>query len=75
MTLSPTPKFSVFTPSHRPRFLDECLSTLQAQTRSDWEWIVLLNNGARWRPEHPDDRVRVEIADEIRGRRGQAPGL
>jgi glycosyltransferase involved in cell wall biosynthesis len=67
MTSSPTPKFSVFTPSHRPRFLDECLTSLQAQTRSDWEWIVLLNNGARWRPEHPDDRVRVEIADDVRG--------
>ncbi|MFJ1609955.1 glycosyltransferase [Streptomyces sp. NPDC088253] len=67
MTSSPTPKFSVFTPSHRPRFLDECLTTLQAQVRSDWEWIVLLNNGARWRPERPDDRVRVEISDDIRG--------
>ncbi|MEV7981763.1 glycosyltransferase [Streptomyces sp. NPDC086519] len=67
MISSPTPKFSVFTPSHRPRFLDECLTTLQAQTRSDWEWIVLLNSGARWRPEHPDERVRVEIADDIRG--------
>ncbi|MEU6216459.1 glycosyltransferase [Streptomyces sp. NPDC047022] len=62
-----TPRFSVFTPSHRPRFLDECLATLQAQSCPDWEWIVLLNNGARWRPEHPDERVRVEIADEVRG--------
>ncbi|AWK10280.1 methyltransferase domain-containing protein [Streptomyces spongiicola] len=62
-----TPRFSVFTPSHRPRFLDECLATLQGQSSSDWEWIVLLNNGARWRPERPDDRVRVEIADEVRG--------
>ncbi|KFF95754.1 glycosyl transferase family 2 [Streptomyces scabiei] len=67
MTSSPTPRFSVFTPSHRPRFLDECLATLQAQTCSDWEWIVLLNNGARWRPERPDDRVRLEVADDIRG--------
>lgn len=64
---SPTPKFSVFTPSHRARFLDECLETLRAQTRTDWEWIVLLNSGARWRPESPDDRVRVEIADGISG--------
>ena len=53
MTSTATPRFSVFTPSHRPRFLDECLTTLQAQTCSDWEWIVLLNNGARWRPESP----------------------
>ncbi|MFC9278889.1 glycosyltransferase [Streptomyces collinus] len=67
MTSTATPRFSVFTPSHRPRFLDECLRTLQAQTCSDWEWIVLLNNGARWRPERPDDRVRVEIADEVKG--------
>ncbi|MFI5681878.1 glycosyltransferase [Streptomyces cellulosae] len=67
MTSSPTPNFSVFTPSHRPRFLNDCLTSLQAQTRSDWEWIVLLNNGARWRPEHPDDRVRVEIADDVQG--------
>ncbi|MFI2458233.1 glycosyltransferase [Streptomyces sp. NPDC019539] len=67
MTSKATPKFTVFTPSHRPRFLDECLATLQAQSCSDWEWIVLLNNGARWRPERPDERVRVEIADELRG--------
>jgi glycosyltransferase involved in cell wall biosynthesis len=62
-----TPRFSVFTPSHRPRFLDECLASLQAQSCPDWEWIVLLNNGARWRPEHPDARVRVEIADAVSG--------
>ncbi|MFE7133023.1 glycosyltransferase [Streptomyces sp. NPDC057638] len=67
MTPTTTPTFSIFTPSHRPRFLDECLETLRAQSRTDWEWIVLLNNGARWRPERPDERVRVEIADEIRG--------
>lgn len=67
MTSTATPRFSVFTPSHRPRFLDECLTTLQAQTCSDWEWIVLLNNGARWRPERPDERVRVEIADDVHG--------
>jgi hypothetical protein len=67
MTSTATPRFSVFTPSHQPRFLDECLATMQAQTCSDWEWIVLLNNGARWRPERPDARVRVEIADDLRG--------
>lgn len=67
MTSTATPRFSVFTPSHRARFLDECLTTLQAQTCPDWEWIVLLNNGTRWRPERPDDRVRVEIADDVVG--------
>lgn len=67
MTSTATPRFSVFTPSHQPRFLDECLKALQAQTCQDWEWIVLLNGGARWRPERQDERVRVEIADSIRG--------
>ncbi|MGW1272431.1 glycosyltransferase [Streptomyces sp. NPDC002491] len=67
MTSTATPRFSVFTPSHRTRFLDECLATLQAQTCPDWEWIVLLNNGARWRPERPDDRVRIETADDVTG--------
>ncbi|MET7493169.1 glycosyltransferase [Streptomyces sp900116325] len=67
MTSTATPRFSVFTPSHRPCYLDECLATLQAQTCSDWEWIVLLNNGARWRPEQPDERVRVEFADDVHG--------
>jgi glycosyltransferase involved in cell wall biosynthesis len=62
-----TPRFSVFTPSHHPRFLDECLDSLQAQSCPDWEWIVLLNGGARWRPERPDDRIRVETADGISG--------
>lgn len=61
------PRFSVFTPSHRPRYLDECLATLKSQTCQDWEWIVLLNNGARWRPENSDERVRIEIADDVRG--------
>jgi hypothetical protein len=28
---------------------------------------VLLNNGARWRPKEWDDRVRVEIADDVLG--------
>lgn len=58
----PAPTVSVFTPSHRPRFLDECLASLQAQTFQDWEWVVVLNGGASWRPAAPDDRVQV-IAD------------
>lgn len=63
----PAPRVSVFTPSHQPRFLDECLATLRRQTYPDWEWVVLLNQGARWRPERPDDRVRVVVADELTG--------
>ena len=66
-TDGPAPRVSVFTPSHQPRYLDECLATLQRQTYSDWEWVVVLNQGARWQPESPDERVCVEIADELVG--------
>lgn len=50
---------SVFTPSHRATHLDECFASLRAQTYEDWEWVVLLNGGARWAPPAPDSRVRV----------------
>jgi len=56
-----TPRVSVFTPSHDPRYLDECYASLDAQTMSDWEWVVLLNGGAQWkRPD--DERVIVRSA-------------
>lgn len=66
-TAGPAPRVSVFTPSHDPRYLDECLAALRAQTYTDWEWVVLLNQGARWRPGQPDDRVRTVVADEPGG--------
>src|SRR3954454_13980940 len=54
---------SVFTPSHNPRYLDECLRSLQAQTFQDWEWVVLLNGKATsWSPAQPDPRVKVTKA-------------
>ncbi|MGW5355320.1 glycosyltransferase [Streptomyces sp. NPDC004031] len=63
----PSPRVSVFTASHQPRYLDDCLASLRRQTFTDWEWVVLLNQGARWRPEQPDERVRVEVADDVKG--------
>jgi glycosyltransferase involved in cell wall biosynthesis len=62
-----SPRVSVFTPSHKTRFLDECLESLLAQTFTDWEWIVLLNGNARWRPAEADDRIRVVVDDTISG--------
>lgn len=53
---------SVYTPSHNPRWLGECYRSLAAQTYEDWEWVVVLNKGAKWR--HPRDRrVRVMTAE------------
>ena len=51
---------SIFTPSHNPQYLDQAYASLLAQTDGDWEWLVLLNNGAKWRvPDPTDYRVRV----------------
>ncbi|MHB1598730.1 MAG: glycosyltransferase [Acidimicrobiales bacterium] len=61
------PVVSVFTPSHRPAYLDRCLATLLAQTFTDWEWIVVLNQGARWQPGVADPRVRIAVRDTLAG--------
>lgn len=52
------PLITVFTPTHDARFLDDCYTSLQQQTHTRWEWIVLLNGGAMWLPPD-DDRVKV----------------
>ena len=61
------PKISVFTPSHQPRWLDQCYASLKAQTFDDWEWIVLLNDDGEWDPNPDelldDDRVIVDDWD------------
>jgi glycosyltransferase involved in cell wall biosynthesis len=61
------PTVSVFTPSHRTIFLDECLASLLAQTFDDWEWIVLLNGGASWTPKVQDERVLISATSEKMG--------
>lgn len=57
------PRCSIFTPSHNPRWLDECWETLAKQTFSDFEWIVVLNGGARWRAPY-DERISVHLSNE-----------
>ena len=65
--MSSDPRVTVFTVTHHPRFLDECFDSLASQTYGDWEWVVLLNSGARWRPARDDSRLRIVIDDSISG--------
>ena len=65
--MQPTELLTVFTPSHRPTFLTECFRSLQDQSFENWEWVVVLNKGARWQPPHPDPRVRVLVDDDVDG--------
>jgi O-antigen biosynthesis protein len=51
-------KISIITPSHDCRYLKELEDSILAQTYKDWEWIVLLNNGAKYTAAD-DKRIRV----------------
>lgn len=66
-----TVRFSVFTPTHRPEHLAAAHASLVAQSRPDWEW-VLVPNGARASVPDAiarDPRVRVIPApDEVAAR-------
>ena len=56
-------KFSVFTPSHNPRYLNAAYESLAQQSVADWEWIVLLNRKTpAWKPPVDDPRVKVDRA-------------
>jgi glycosyltransferase involved in cell wall biosynthesis len=50
-------KISIITPTHNISHLEELEESLLAQTYKEWEWIVLLNNGALY--DSPDDRIKV----------------
>lgn len=57
---------SVFTPTHNAKRLDEAYDSLIAQQYDDWEWIVLLNNGAEWGNGRMLDR-RVKVYNDTSG--------
>lgn len=50
-------KISIITPTHNAKYLKELEETIMTQTYSNWEWIVLLNNGAKYRAS--DKRIRI----------------
>ncbi len=63
------PVLSVVTTTDRPAGLDLSLRSLLCQTQRNWEWIVSLSGGARWRPAVSDPRIRLVIDDRV------APGV
>jgi glycosyltransferase involved in cell wall biosynthesis len=59
-----SPRISVFTPSHNTEYLDDAYTSLANQTFTDWEWVIVLNNGGALTGEQQetfaaDSRVRV----------------
>jgi O-antigen biosynthesis protein len=61
------PVATVFTSSAHPRFLDECLQSLLGQSVDDWQWIVVLHQGARWRPAVEDPRIHLVVEGDQMG--------
>ena len=48
---------SIVTPTHNPKYLMELWESIKNQTYTDWEWVIIVNNGAM--VEIDDKRVRV----------------
>jgi len=52
-------KISIITPTNNPVYLKQLEETVLAQTYQDWEWVILLNNGAHYQGSD-DPRIRVK---------------
>lgn len=53
-------KISIFTPTHDTKYLLAAYNSLIEQTHADWEWVVMLNGGAKLDNGYATDgRVRV----------------
>lgn len=50
-------KFSIITPSHNTKYIKELEETILSNTYTNWEWIILLNNGAKY--ESTDSRIKI----------------
>jgi SAM-dependent methyltransferase len=56
---------SVVTLARGTRFLDDSLESLRAQTKTDWEWILLAAEDQIWRPATEDPRLRIIVDDQV----------
>ena len=60
-------KFSIFTPAHKPEKLKRAYESILKQTYDDFEWIILLNNGATLDGADFDDRVKIYNIKDLSG--------
>ncbi|HAX95607.1 MAG TPA: hypothetical protein DCY35_03675 [Prolixibacteraceae bacterium] len=50
-------KLSIFTPTHNTQYLPELEDSIMANIYLNWEWVILLNNGAEY--ESNDPRIKI----------------
>jgi O-antigen biosynthesis protein len=55
-------RLSIFTPTHDPRYLNDCFMSLLGQTYSNWEWVLVPNNKISL-PTHIIQHPRVKIVE------------
>jgi glycosyltransferase involved in cell wall biosynthesis len=53
-------KLSIITPTHDITFLKELEASILVQTYQDWEWVILLNHGAKYSAIDP--RIKIEVS-------------
>lgn len=56
-------KLSIFTPTHNTKYLKELEQTVLTQSHTDWEWIILVNNGAKYKSI--DNRIKVIESKQV----------
>lgn len=54
-------KVSIITPSHNVQFLKELEETILQQTYQDWEWVIMLNQGASYEAQSSEHRAQGKI--------------
>ena len=52
-------KLSIFTPSHNGQYLRELEESILSQTYTNWEWVILLNNGGEYKSISNDPRIKI----------------
>lgn len=57
-------KISIFTPTHKPTFLQRLYDSIRSQTFQNWEWIIVPNSNAAINLTPPDDRIKIYPCDQ-----------
>lgn len=66
------PKFSVYTPTHDPRWIRDCFDSLVGQTTgaTAWEWVILVNG-----PQQPEIPADIASHPRVIVRRSALKGI
>ncbi len=54
---------SIFTPTHRPTYLEETYRSIQRQSYTNWEWVLVPNGNQAHIPDHIRQDPKVRIVD------------